>query len=154
MPILKVSPRLCPFANLNVYCDYQRFINNQRPFLCLSLKMAYFLKYSALFFACNNATHRYPTRTGNKLRTPPTRTRLAATFITRTGVHSWNKLEETITSNLKIGTLKKSLRSFIISAYWNQTLKFEKKKKSYTKTIFIPVWFLPVYQLPCQHNIK
>jgi hypothetical protein len=69
------------------------------------------------FFVCNNATHRYPTRTGNKLRTPPTRTTLAANFITRKGVHSWNKLEETITSNLKVGTLKKTLKSVLVSAY-------------------------------------
>ena len=69
------------------------------------------------FFTCNNATHRYPTRTGNKFRTPVTRTMLAANFITRTGVHSWNTLEESITYNLKIGTFKRKLKSFLVRNY-------------------------------------
>ena len=69
------------------------------------------------FFVSNNANHRYPTRTGNKLRTPYARTVAASNFITKTGVTAWNRLEENITSNLKIGTFKKKLKIYLTESY-------------------------------------
>jgi hypothetical protein len=69
------------------------------------------------FFTCNNSNHRYPTRAGNKFRTPITRTTIASKFITRTGVPLWNKLEDSITSNVKIGTFKNKLKTYLIKTY-------------------------------------
>jgi exonuclease III len=69
------------------------------------------------FFTCNNENHRYPTRAGNKFRTPFTKTTLATKFITRTGAKLWNELEEHVTTNVKIGTFKIKVKSYLTSNY-------------------------------------
>ena len=65
----------------------------------------------------NNAYHRYPTRGGNKLRVPLTKTAMAKNFITKTGVGIWNSLEDRITENLKIGAFKTNLKKFLVENY-------------------------------------
>ena len=69
------------------------------------------------FFTHNNAYHRYPTRKGNKLRVPLTKTSIANNFITKTGVDIWNSLEDNITENIKIGAFKTQLKKFLVSTY-------------------------------------
>jgi hypothetical protein len=69
------------------------------------------------FFVQNNAMHHYPTRAGNQLRTPLTKTTIATNFITKTGLASWNKLENVIRTTLKIGTFKKKLKIYLTGLY-------------------------------------
>ena len=69
------------------------------------------------FFIINNEIHRYTTRGGNKLRISFTITNTASKFVKKTGVTFWNELEDNKTKNLKIGSFKSQVKSYIISTY-------------------------------------
>ena len=69
------------------------------------------------FFKFNRDNHHYNTRNANKLSTPLVKSKLATKFIKQTGVLYWNKLENNIGVNCKIGTFKMILKAFIVSNY-------------------------------------
>jgi hypothetical protein len=68
------------------------------------------------FFTKNNELHTYHTRNAANLRAPTIKTQIGSKFIRNTGVSFWNNLENSITSNLKIGSYKKVLKSKIINS--------------------------------------
>jgi hypothetical protein len=65
----------------------------------------------------NCATHRYPTRIANQLRIPRVKTKLADNFITKTGVHIWNKLGHELDSISRLGTFKYKLKASLCGKY-------------------------------------
>jgi hypothetical protein len=65
------------------------------------------------FFSKNQDNHSYQTRNATKLRTHLTKTQVGTKFIKNTGISSWNQIESTITSNVKIGTFKNLLKKDI-----------------------------------------
>ena len=67
------------------------------------------------FFTRNQFYHSHNTRNAAQLRTPLTKTISATKFIKFTGVASWNLLEYSITTTVKIGSFKKLLNKFIIN---------------------------------------
>jgi hypothetical protein len=71
------------------------------------------------FYTENRAFHHYPTRLASNLRVPLTRTKMAATFIKKTGVSLWNSLSDNISHATKIGTFKKDLIKLLTSNYSN-----------------------------------
>ena len=68
------------------------------------------------FFTRNQFYHSHNTRNAAQLRTPLTKTISATKFIKFTGVASWNLLEHSITTTIKIGSFKKLLKKFIINS--------------------------------------
>ena len=66
------------------------------------------------FFTKNNELHTHHTRNAEKLRVPTVKTLIGSKFIRNTGVAFWNQLDNNITANLKIGSFKTLLKSFII----------------------------------------
>ena len=68
-------------------------------------------------FVRNNTIHRYPTRNAAQLRAPRTKSRLASSFITTTGVNVWNQIGKKLNTDTKLGTFKRSLKKSLISQY-------------------------------------
>ena len=66
------------------------------------------------FFIKNNELHTHHTRNAAKLRVPSVKTHIASKFIRNTGVSFWNRLENEIVVNHKIGTFKRLLKTYII----------------------------------------
>jgi hypothetical protein len=66
-------------------------------------------------FSQNDRFHSFPTRHASQLRPPRIKTQIGSNFIKTTGVNFWNILENTITSNRKIGSFKTHLRKYIIN---------------------------------------
>jgi hypothetical protein len=69
------------------------------------------------FFTCNRDMHSYNTRNAKKLRTPLVKTSLAGKFIKKTGVMLWNKLDNVMNVDCKIGTFKKYLKTYLTQDY-------------------------------------
>jgi hypothetical protein len=69
------------------------------------------------FYCENKDFHRYPTRGANKLHTPKVKTKIATSFIKKSGVDLWNTFSPKITNCTRIGTLKKELITLLISNY-------------------------------------
>ena len=69
------------------------------------------------FYSENQAFHRYPTRQANHLRVPLTRTKMADSFIKKTGVNLWNSYSQQISNEIKIGVFKTQLITILISDY-------------------------------------
>ena len=67
------------------------------------------------FFTTNSDLHSYPTRNASKLRPPRNTTQFGTRFIKTTGVTFWNKIENQISKDQKIGTFKKHLKKYIIN---------------------------------------
>ena len=69
------------------------------------------------FFTTNQEHHRYPTRTATQFRPPRVKTKLADNFITKAGVNIWNELSANIETDIKIGTFKSRLKSYLVGKY-------------------------------------
>ena len=67
------------------------------------------------FYYENRAFHHYRTRQATQLRVPLTRTKMASSFIKKTGVSLWNSYSTKISSNLKIGVYKTELTKILIA---------------------------------------
>ena len=72
--------------------------------------------FSTMFME-NRAFHSYPTRQATSLIIPLTRTKLAASFIKKTGVSLWNSYYPQITNEIKIGLFKKKLTNILVQNY-------------------------------------
>jgi hypothetical protein len=68
-------------------------------------------------FTENRAFHNYPTRQSHSLRIPLTRTKLAATFIKKTGVSIWNSYGDQISKDSKISLFKKQITALLWANY-------------------------------------
>ena len=68
-------------------------------------------------FTENRMIHNYPTRHSHLLRIPLVKTKLAENFITKTGVHIWNRITTTMDTNVKLGTFKKTYKTLLINNY-------------------------------------
>ena len=66
------------------------------------------------FFSKNQDHHTHNTRNASKFRNRLSKTQLGTKCVTNTGVNFWNTLEASIISTLKIGSLKKLLKTHII----------------------------------------
>jgi hypothetical protein len=71
------------------------------------------------FYSENQLFHRYPTRGAKNLRTPRVRTKIASSFIKKTGADLWNMLSPKISNCNKIRIFKKELITLLISDYSN-----------------------------------
>jgi hypothetical protein len=69
------------------------------------------------FYAENRDFHSYQTRSAAKLRIPLTRTKIASSFIKKTGVSIWSEFSPHISHEKRIGTFKKDLVSLLIAPY-------------------------------------
>jgi hypothetical protein len=69
-------------------------------------------------FVQNLTIHNYPTRNSKKLRIPRMTTKIGDAFITKTGVHLWNKLPDSITTKKTLCPFKGSLIKHLLSTYW------------------------------------
>jgi hypothetical protein len=72
--------------------------------------------FSSLF-STNSDFHRYPTRSANLLRVPLARSRIADSFITKTGVLIWNTINSSIPTNCRIGSFKNNLKILLTQRY-------------------------------------
>ena len=68
-------------------------------------------------FHTNSSIHRYPTRGSTDYRIPRVKTRMADTFITKTGAQLWNTLKSQINTTTKLGTFKRTLKLSITQKY-------------------------------------
>jgi hypothetical protein len=68
-------------------------------------------------FTKNSAIHSYPTRNANLLRIPRAKTKMADSFITKTGVAIWNQITSTINTDTKLGTFKRALKLSLTAVY-------------------------------------
>jgi hypothetical protein len=69
------------------------------------------------FFTTNSQVHRCNTRNANLFRMPVAKTKMASSFIKKTGVNIWNHFSNEITHEMKIGAFKKLIISLLISTY-------------------------------------
>jgi hypothetical protein len=69
------------------------------------------------FYTTNSQIHNYPTRHANQIRIPTAKTKMASTFVKKTGANIWNTLPNHIHHNMKIGGLKKLVITHLISQY-------------------------------------
>ena len=69
------------------------------------------------FYITNSQIHGYPTRKAAQLRAPATKTKIATSFIKRTGVNIWNNFSTIITQHMKIGAFKKAIIANLITKY-------------------------------------
>jgi hypothetical protein len=97
--------RLPDIYTLNVGIFMFKFTNSLLPSIFDNL------------FTTNSSIHRYPTRTAANLRIPRVKTRLADSFITKTGVLIWNDLKSSLNVNTKLGTFKRALKLSITQNY-------------------------------------
>jgi hypothetical protein len=67
------------------------------------------------FFSQNQDNHSHNTRNASKLRNRLSKTLVGTKFVTNSGVNFWNILETNITTTLKIGSLKKLLKTYILN---------------------------------------
>jgi hypothetical protein len=65
----------------------------------------------------NRAFHNYPTRQSTALRIPLTHTKLAASFIKKTGVSLWNTYSPQISIDTKIGLFKQKITQILVDKY-------------------------------------
>jgi hypothetical protein len=68
-------------------------------------------------FNKNCTFHRYPTRTSNLLRIPLVKTKIADTFITKSGAKLWNEIPEAIKNTPKIGIFKRTFKAHLLTKY-------------------------------------
>jgi hypothetical protein len=69
------------------------------------------------FFTTNRQVHLYNTRHANLFRMPVAKTKIASSFVKKTGVNIWNHFSNDITHEMKIGAFKKLIISLLISTY-------------------------------------
>jgi hypothetical protein len=70
------------------------------------------------FYTTNSQVHKYPTQNAAQLRVPATKTKMATSFIKRTGVNIWNSFSNIISpQNMKIGAFKRATITKLISNY-------------------------------------
>ena len=71
------------------------------------------------YFTENSSHHRYPTRNAQQLRIPKVKSKIANSFIKKSGVAMWNKLEERLVpfATSTMGVFKTNLIKFLISNY-------------------------------------
>jgi hypothetical protein len=67
------------------------------------------------FFSTNQDYYMHNTRNASNFRNRLSKTQVGTKFITNTGVNFWNSLEITIITTLKIGSLKKLLKNYVIT---------------------------------------
>jgi hypothetical protein len=69
------------------------------------------------FYTTNNEVHNYHTRHARHLRPPIAKSRIATSFIKKSGVDIWNGFPVTLTHDIKIGLFKKLIMSQLIAQY-------------------------------------
>ena len=69
------------------------------------------------FYTTNSQIHNYPTRHAHQIRIPTAKTKMASTFVKKTGANIWNSLPNNIHHNMKIGVFKKLVITHLISQY-------------------------------------
>jgi hypothetical protein len=69
------------------------------------------------YFIENRALHRYPTRKAGNLRPPKLKSKIATSFIRKTGANLWNLYSPRLAQTNKIGPFKKELITLLISNY-------------------------------------
>ena len=69
------------------------------------------------FFHKNEDIHHYATRSASNLRPPRIKTQLAENFLKRTGVKFWNKIQQSIRTNISENTFNKYLKSYLLNPY-------------------------------------
>jgi hypothetical protein len=69
------------------------------------------------FYTTNSQIHNYPTRHANHLRMPTAKTKMASSFVKKTGANIWSNLPNHIHHNMKIGGLKKLVIEHLIANY-------------------------------------
>jgi hypothetical protein len=69
------------------------------------------------FYITHNQIHRYQTRNANQLRLPLTKTKMATSFIKRTGVNIWNSFSNIIHTNMSFGELKRTIIHSLTDSY-------------------------------------
>jgi hypothetical protein len=68
------------------------------------------------FYVKNREIHNYPTRSANKLRLPLTKTKIASSYVKKTGVEIWAEFSDHISHNQKISFLKEK---YLVFSYPN-----------------------------------
>ena len=68
-------------------------------------------------FTRNNTIHHYPTRNAAQFRIPLTKSKIADAFITKTGVHIWNSINNSLNTSTKLGTFKRALKKSLVQKY-------------------------------------
>jgi hypothetical protein len=73
------------------------------------------------YFSENRNYHRYPTRNALQLRIPKVKTKIANTFIKKSGVAVWNKMEADLFpfTTSSMGVFKTNLIKQLIANYKN-----------------------------------
>jgi hypothetical protein len=69
------------------------------------------------FFLKNENFHRYPTSSAAQLRTPKAKSRVASSFINKTGATLWNTFSPQLTNYTNMKSFKQELISLLISKY-------------------------------------
>jgi exonuclease III len=69
------------------------------------------------FYTTNRETHHYPTRQAHLFRVPLTKTKMASTFIKKTGVSIWNSFANEITHETRVSTFKTTCTTLLLSRY-------------------------------------
>ena len=69
------------------------------------------------FYLENRAFHQYQTRGANHLSIPIAKSRIATTFIKKSGISLWNLFSPLITPKSKFGLFKKEIINLLISKY-------------------------------------
>ena len=73
------------------------------------------------FYSENQVFHRYPTSGAKNLRTPRVRTKIATSFIKKTGVDLWNASSPKISNCHQIGVFKRELTTLLMENYTSVT---------------------------------
>jgi hypothetical protein len=71
------------------------------------------------FYTENNEYHRYPTRGANQLRIPLAKSKIASTFVRKTGVALWNSLSPLLELEMvnSIKSFRQKVITLMISKY-------------------------------------
>ena len=71
------------------------------------------------YFSANSSHHRYPSRKAEQLRMPKVKTKIANSFIKKSGVILWNQLADKLEpiSTSSIGVFKTKLIKLLINKY-------------------------------------
>ena len=69
------------------------------------------------FYTTNNEIHNYQTRHAGQLRPPIARSKIASTFIKKTGVDIWNSFPIKLDHDVKIGFFKRLVTSQLLAEY-------------------------------------
>ena len=67
------------------------------------------------FFTKNREIHNYPTRAATNLRPPTIKTKIASNFVRKTGTSLWNLIEGKLNTTVRLDTLKKHLKRYILT---------------------------------------